>query len=277
LIKELQAQNLSSAGASGEGAVEGLDTTTLADRVTNVLATLGMSIKDGVTSITQLAVQKSTTDVARIKMMEMVDSDTGDIYCTWIKGGEWQKTKGECGSIVAVPAITETPTPETPVSETPAQPSIEDIVQQVTEQVTQQQSEAVQQVVDQAAREASQQTAERIVQQIQQGEVPQIPEATPEATPEVTSEISPSAVESSVNAASEAIQNATSGLLNGVWRFIKWITGSTAKTISSLPGVQKATAGFSQAPILLEAVVPQAEVKSLIEGLVKPISKWLGR
>jgi len=28
--------------------------------------------------------------------MEMVDSATGDIYCTWIQNGEWQKTKGAC-------------------------------------------------------------------------------------------------------------------------------------------------------------------------------------
>jgi len=265
LIKELQAQGISpTTGTTGSVVtIDGVDTTTMAERVGNVLSTLGISIMDGVTNITTLATQKFSTDTATVKGLQMVDKATGDIYCTWIENGEWQKTKGECGSIVTVPVTTETPTPEIPASETPAQPSVEDIVQQVTEQVTQQQNEAVQQAVDQAAREASQQATERIVQQLQQGEIPQLETTTPQATPE----ISPSAVESSVNAASEAIQNATSGLLNGFWKLIKWITGSTVKTISSLPGIQRATAGLSEAPGAVQSfLTPMQKVFNNIFG-----------
>jgi hypothetical protein len=94
---------ITSGGVVGDGTVSGVDTTSLLDKITNVLASLGISIKDGITHINQLAVQKSTTDVARIKMIEMVDSETGDVYCTWIKNGEWQKVKGSC-DLLAPPA-----------------------------------------------------------------------------------------------------------------------------------------------------------------------------
>lgn len=72
---------------------------TLVDRVKNSLFSLGVSFKNGVTNIKRLAVQRSETEVARIKKLELVDSETGELYCTWIKNGEWQKVKGECGSI----------------------------------------------------------------------------------------------------------------------------------------------------------------------------------
>ena len=45
----------------------------------------------------QLIAQKITARTARIEKIEMVDSETGDIYCTWVQNGEWQKIKGECG------------------------------------------------------------------------------------------------------------------------------------------------------------------------------------
>ncbi len=95
-IAQIQAAgtDLSGLGSS----ISGVDTTTLADKVTNVLVTLGISMKDGITNIKTLATESFTTKTARINGLEMVDKATGDIYCTWIENGEWQKAKGDCSS-----------------------------------------------------------------------------------------------------------------------------------------------------------------------------------
>ena len=81
--------------------------------------------------------------------MQMVDSDTGDIYCTWIKDGEWVKVKGVCGSI--------------DVANAQAQPSpIDQSAQQLQNAVTQ-----VQQVVQQSQQTITQ-TADNAVSQVNQ-------------------------------------------------------------------------------------------------------------
>jgi hypothetical protein len=36
--------------------------------------------------------------VTRIQKFEMVDSDTGNVYCTWMKNGQWQQVNGYCDS-----------------------------------------------------------------------------------------------------------------------------------------------------------------------------------
>ncbi|MFH1968138.1 MAG: hypothetical protein ABIJ84_02025, partial [bacterium] len=97
---------LSRSGAWGTGTVEGVGTETFLDKVTNVLFSLGISVKDRLVSIANLAVnrftaQNATIITANIQKLEMVDSATGDIYCAWIANGEWQKVKGECGSAAA--------------------------------------------------------------------------------------------------------------------------------------------------------------------------------
>ncbi|MBI2644291.1 MAG: hypothetical protein HYW95_02140 [Candidatus Wildermuthbacteria bacterium] len=85
---------------------------------------------------------------AKIEKLEMVDSATGEAYCTWIENGEWRKVRGECdkvqylnGQPIVVdqvpvyheenqptpeptPEVTPTPTPiptSTPPIEEPAQ------------------------------------------------------------------------------------------------------------------------------------------------------------
>ncbi len=71
----------------------------LLDKVKNVLSVIGITIKNGITNITNLTVENFQAKTAKIEKLELVDSATGDIYCTWIENGEWKKEKGECGSI----------------------------------------------------------------------------------------------------------------------------------------------------------------------------------
>lgn len=59
--------------------------------VKNVLAKLGLAIQDGVASLKEIAAGK-----VRMDKMEMVDQDTGKVYCTWIASGEWVKVEGAC-------------------------------------------------------------------------------------------------------------------------------------------------------------------------------------
>lgn len=42
-------------------------------------------------------------EIARIEKIETVDQVTGEIYCTLIENGEWQKTKGECVEVAPEP------------------------------------------------------------------------------------------------------------------------------------------------------------------------------
>lgn len=126
-------------GLASAGSSAGIET--FLQKVTNALFSLGITIKNGITSIKELKVAKSDTDIARIKKIEMVDSETGDIYCSWIKNGEWQKAKGECGSVQV--AITDTT-------------------------FEQEASEAVKQAANQAASQAATQAAEQAGQQVVQ-------------------------------------------------------------------------------------------------------------
>jgi uncharacterized membrane protein YgcG len=59
----------------------------------DILDTLGMGLREGVASLRELVVGK-----VRMDKMEMVDQDTGEVYCTWIANGVWVKVKGECGA-----------------------------------------------------------------------------------------------------------------------------------------------------------------------------------
>jgi len=95
LLEELKGQlpaNLSLAS----GAVSGIGNTSWIGSITSALSSLGISIQNGITAIKELAVEKLSVKTARIEKLEMVDKATGDIYCTWIENGEWQKVKGQC-------------------------------------------------------------------------------------------------------------------------------------------------------------------------------------
>jgi multidrug efflux pump subunit AcrA (membrane-fusion protein) len=160
---------LSQSGTWGTGSVTGVSTETLLDRVTNVLTSLGISIKDGVTSIAKLATQSFSADTATVKGLQMVDKATGDIYCTWIENGEWEKVKGECGSVAVAAAATATTT-QAQADQTNQQ--MQQVIQQ-TQQVIQQVQQVVQnsqQTTQQAAQQAQQaaQAAQQTTQQAQQ-------------------------------------------------------------------------------------------------------------
>jgi hypothetical protein len=178
---------LAQSGTWGTGSISGVSTETLLDKVTNVLTGLGISIKDGVTSITTLVTEKFTTKTARMDKMEMVATN-GDIYCTWIDAnGDWQKIKGDCSSadvaaaataalnLAPTLAVTSTATSETEASAA----SIDQVSQQLSDlsqQLTQQQSTQPAAANSQQTQEAidiaqqAQQTAQRAAQQAQQAQ-----------------------------------------------------------------------------------------------------------
>jgi hypothetical protein len=73
------------------GGIEGGVTDIFLASFKEVLQTLGAKIQDGVLTIKNLIADRVTT-----KELEIVDKATGEIYCTWIEGGEWVKVKSEC-------------------------------------------------------------------------------------------------------------------------------------------------------------------------------------
>lgn len=48
-----------------------------------------------------IADQTQTQNTFRTQKLELVDSETGDIYCMWMKKGLWQQSKGTCDSETA--------------------------------------------------------------------------------------------------------------------------------------------------------------------------------
>ncbi|OGZ18540.1 MAG: hypothetical protein A2Z68_00835 [Candidatus Nealsonbacteria bacterium RBG_13_38_11] len=55
-----------------------------------------MFIENGIANIQEIVTEKLTAKKARLDKIEMVDQNTGEIYCTWVQDGEWIKEKGEC-------------------------------------------------------------------------------------------------------------------------------------------------------------------------------------
>jgi len=72
----------------------------LAQKVKEALASLGLFIENGIANIQEIVTEKLTARKARLEKIEMVDQNTGEIYCTWIQDGEWIKEKGECDNSV---------------------------------------------------------------------------------------------------------------------------------------------------------------------------------
>ena len=95
LIEEIKAE-LSLGGLAGAGSIDGVENGSFVEK----LKQFGISIKNGITHIANLAVETFYAKIARLEKLEMVDKITGDIYCTWIENGEWQKVAGACeGSV----------------------------------------------------------------------------------------------------------------------------------------------------------------------------------
>ena len=227
---------------------------TMLDKVTNVLTSLGISIKDGVTQITQLAVERFSAKNARVETLEMVDKATGEVYCTWMENGEMLKAKGECGSIEVASSNPQ-----------PVGQSVQDAEQIINTaqqaasnalETTQQAQEAVEQIVEQQVQQEIQ--AQLEAQQSEPSEEPENPQIdTPPAPEPVVAPSEASAVQeppapeqptpeppapeetSPVSFVSQTIRGFSAGLLNAIWEFTKWIFGapflknSTASMIKS--------------------------------------------
>jgi len=160
---------LSTSGTWGEGSITGVKTETLLNKVTNVLFSLGISVKNGITTIEQLASKKIKTDVVEIQQMQMTDKATGDAYCTWIENGEWVKAKGECSSVEVAIAAVEQIQENQEANNQVVNDVVEEAVDQITEQATEQIQEQVQEEVQQQVEEQIQdQIKEEVADQIKQ-------------------------------------------------------------------------------------------------------------
>lgn len=105
---------------SEDAGQEGTTTLSLMNKIKKGIVSFGLSMKDSVVNIFSLAVEKLFARTARVERLEVIDKATGEIYCSWIENGEWQKVKGECDALEAEPVVPE-PTVE-PAAEPPAEP-----------------------------------------------------------------------------------------------------------------------------------------------------------
>src|SRR3989344_2962442 len=80
LIKEIKASG------AGLNTIEGVDgSSSIVEKITNTLASLGVKIKDGIFTVASLATEKLFAKTARIQRLEMEDKATGEIWCTWVE------------------------------------------------------------------------------------------------------------------------------------------------------------------------------------------------
>jgi hypothetical protein len=89
------------------------------------LKQIGITITNEYIKVKEFVAEKIFADEITVKKIRMVDKATGEIYCTWIENGEWQKAKGDCPTESPAAASTPTPTltPEaTPTPEMSATP-----------------------------------------------------------------------------------------------------------------------------------------------------------
>jgi hypothetical protein len=156
---------LSSSGSVGNGSVSGVNTMSLKGS----LVSLGLKLVDGVATLKEVVADKFSVKIARMEKMEMIDSSTGQVWCTWIENGEWKKVEGECNLVNTETVISQTPQQEEIVEElnnesnneeinsslvTPEQ--LQQIVQEVAQVATQQTTQQVQEATNTAQSAASQ-------------------------------------------------------------------------------------------------------------------------
>ncbi|MDP3882634.1 MAG: tail fiber domain-containing protein, partial [Candidatus Staskawiczbacteria bacterium] len=173
-------------GTYGTGALNSSNATnSITQLLQNLLTNTGITIQNGLVSIKNLAVNTFAVKTARINQIEMVDSVTGEIYCTWIENGEWKRMKGDCSAIGEVSVTSNKPASKTPAGpEETISEQTKQIVDKATEVVekakqtskdvkkateeTQQAVQQVQQVAETAADEAAQETAKQIKEDAKQ-------------------------------------------------------------------------------------------------------------
>lgn len=296
---------LNGAGSAGSGYVSNLNISSnaLVQGVSQLLSTMGITIQNGITYIKNLSADKLTARTARVSEgIEMTDKATGEIYCTWILNGEWQKQKGDCATVFAtLPAATLAQAgPETAKA-----PATESQILE-TAQVVQQTAQVVQQVVkaqqapekanqaaekaNQAAKEAKQaaneakeatQEVQQIIQQAKEEQISQTQEQpvqeeqqqpVQEEQPvgEEQPEEQPAPVEVDTEAG-ELIEDAASSLLNGIWDFLKLFSEILGRKLSSLEIAQNASAGILKNSEILKEGLFSKEAKIFSAGLIEPI------
>lgn len=281
--------NLNNSGSVGSGNVSGVSSSL---SIKTALELLGMNLSKGVASLTEVIADKISVKTASVETLQMVDKSTGEIYCTYIENGEWKKVAGGCGSAEVVEII------ET--GNTPAQES--EIVQQAIEAAdaaAQAASEA------QAAAEAAQyaaESAQQTVEQVQQ--TPVEPEPEPEVSneeeslevsevPEVISEVSEEENESpefealenpvieiieEIPSVGEMIHDLTSSFLNGILNFLRQITGTEIKKISSSPIVINFTSALSNGFQQIGKDISSLKSESIhAAGLLNPVLDLFNR
>jgi hypothetical protein len=141
------------------------------------LASLGAVITEGVDGFKNLVIDTITTKKVKMEKMEMVDQETGEVYCMWLANGEWQKIKGDCElSTTAVAQIGEESSPTTAV-EVNQQELIEETIEQAANEAA---STAAQQAVVKITTSTTEKIQNTVTQTVQQ-EVQQQLQAAAEA------------------------------------------------------------------------------------------------
>ncbi len=239
LIQELQASGgISSTALQGDSATASTSTSTgiipFIDKVKNALTSFGITIANEAVTVKNLVAEKFQAKTARIERLELVDSATGDVYCTFIENGDWKKVKGECDSV------------EAKVNNSVADQQINHGAQQAAQEAAQQAAEQVQnQLQEQVQAEVQQQLAQQATPS-PTAEISPSPTETPAETPapseepadnsapaptesvsvaqenSVPEDHTPSLPEQAATQATEAIQNATSALYERMGQFLNW-------------------------------------------------------
>ena len=184
LLKTLNGLNINSDGSAGEGGLTFNGYHSLLDSVHQLIALSGIVIENGITTIQGLVTDKATIKTARIERLEMVDSKTGDIYCTWLADGDWQKAKGECTLISGMPPEFPETFPSSPAEAIDqieeiqkSTERLEDIADQATQVVNDAQStveeakeivEESQETIEKTAKKAAQEAAQETTAEIQE-------------------------------------------------------------------------------------------------------------
>jgi hypothetical protein len=142
-----QQTRIDSSGAMGDGEISGLTPAS----ILNSLSSLQADLMSGMVALKQLVLDRITVGVARVNKLEMVDSLSGDIYCTWMENGEWKKAKGECVvDMVAINTASQSSVSNREVM------SLQRQVDQLQEQ-NNQQDEQIQEVQEQVQEQVEQQ------------------------------------------------------------------------------------------------------------------------
>lgn len=84
--------NVSWYGGDGSDSIIG----NFVEKVKNALASLGIWVENQIIKVKELVAEKILVRKIRVEQLEMVDKETGEIYCTWIENGEWLKNNEEC-------------------------------------------------------------------------------------------------------------------------------------------------------------------------------------